>query len=80
MKVTGYSVTVSRGEVMKFKQAWPCSSLPDREVTFRFDARGDLVEIEPYDVDGDEVAGLSRDARNYLLPFMGAQAHRLEGR
>ena len=65
-----YSVQVSRSEVYKFKQQWPCSGLPNRTVTFQFDKRnGDLVDILPYTYryDGEDLAALSQDARAYGL-------------
>ena len=59
-------VTVSRSEVYDFKRRWPCSGLPDRAITFVFDARnGDLVDLYPYGVDGDDARALCDRAQQY---------------
>ena len=59
-------VTVSRSEVDNFRSTWPCSSLPDRGISFTFDKRnGDLVDMFPYDLDGSDVVALSQDAQQY---------------
>lgn len=59
-----YIVCVSRAEVEQFKRRWPCSGLPDRAIRFQFDKRnGDLVDLHPYDVDGEAVAALAMDAQ-----------------
>lgn len=59
-------VTVSEREVYDFSRTFPCSGLPDRSVSFTFDKRnGDLVDLFPYNLDGDGVVALSRDAQNY---------------
>ncbi len=61
-----YSVTVSRREVEAFKDNWPCSNLPDRWIWFQFDKRnGDLVDINPNDIDGEDLLALSHDAQAY---------------
>ena len=65
-----YSVTVTKREVKEFKAHWPCSGLPSKSVTFRFDKRnGDLVDITPYryadQFDGDAAGALSQDAQAY---------------
>ncbi len=61
-----YSVAVSRAEVEAFKATWPCSGLPDRAIWFQFDKRnGDLVDIRPSDIDGEDLLALSHDAQAY---------------
>ncbi len=57
-------VLVYRAEVEAFRERWPCSSLPDRAVSFTFQvSNGDLVDMEPSDMDGPDVLALSQDAR-----------------
>lgn len=63
-----YSVQVTRAEVEGFKDSWPCSTLPDRAITFQYDKRnGDLVDITPdsADFDGPDLLALSQDAQSY---------------
>lgn len=65
-------VTVSAREVDAFKRTWPCSGLPDRGVSFTFDARnGDLVDFAPDELDGDDALALSHDANNYAARKLG---------
>lgn len=61
-----YTVTVSREEVATFKSRWPCSTLPDRAITFYFDRlSGDLIDITPYAVkNGADLLALSMDAQS----------------
>jgi hypothetical protein len=57
-------VTVSRAEVAAFRATWPCSTLPDQAVSFTFELRsGDLVDLEPYAVDGPDAVALSHQAQ-----------------
>ena len=59
-------VYVSRQEVREFTDQWPGSNLPDRAVWFEFDKKnGDLVDMEPSDMDGEDAAALSQDAQEY---------------
>ncbi len=65
-----FSVTVTRREVEAFNRSWPCSSLPNRAITFQYDKRnGALVDILPYSiagkVDGPEAVALAGDAEKY---------------
>ena len=61
------AVAVSRIEVESFKRRWPCSTLPDRAITFYFDRlNGDIVDILPYGVsDGPDLLALSLDAQAF---------------
>jgi hypothetical protein len=56
---SGYSVTVTTAEVLDFKDAWPCSELPDKAITFHFDSEDNLVDLEPDDIDGEALSALS---------------------
>jgi hypothetical protein len=60
-------VQFSCAEVAAFVDSWPCSSVPERAITFCYDSSGDLVDILPYDLDydGDDLAALSRDGNAY---------------
>ena len=49
---SGYSVTVTKAEVLDFKDAWPCSRLPDRAITFYFDPEDNVVDLEPNGTEG----------------------------
>jgi hypothetical protein len=61
-----YSVTVSTDEVREFKAQWACSGLPTRSIWFEFDkSNGDLVDIEPMDIDGEALLALSYFAQEY---------------
>jgi hypothetical protein len=65
---SAYNVSVSRAEVEAFKRQYPCSGLPDKAITFQFDARnGDLVDIWPDSskFDGSGLLALSQDAQAY---------------
>lgn len=72
-----FTVAVSEQEVTAFNHTWPCSSLPERPVAFRFDKRnGDLVDIlttRNEEFDGSEAVALSTDAMKY-----GARKLKLE--
>lgn len=68
---TFFRVRVSRKEVSDFRANWPCSRLPDRAITFEFDARnGDLVDVTD-GVDGDDALALSYDAQAYGERMLG---------
>lgn len=56
-------VLVYRAEVEAFRDRWPGSNLPDRAVSFTFASNGDLVDMEPSNMDGDDVLALSQDAQ-----------------
>lgn len=59
-------VRVSRQEVVAFNTRWPCSEIPERSVYFEFDKRnGDLLDMEPFDMDGEAVRALSEDAQKF---------------
>lgn len=59
-------VVVSRDEVEAFKARWPCSTLPNRAVSFTFDRKnGDLVDLTPESMDGPDVLALSMDAQRF---------------
>ena len=65
-----YSVQVSARDVETFNVSWPCSSLPERTITFQFDKdSGDLVDVIPSHIaeksDGLDLAALSDDAQAY---------------
>jgi hypothetical protein len=57
-------VRVSRKEVEEFKASWPCSGLPDRAITFTF-VNGNLVDVEPFSIDGPAAVALSQDAQRF---------------
>lgn len=58
-----YTVTLSPEAVADWKSNWPGSRLPVRELSFDFDLRnGDLVDMNPSDMDGEDVLALSNDA------------------
>lgn len=66
-----YSVTVSREEVAAFRSRWPCSTLPDRPITFWFDRiTGDLVDAMPFGLDGSDALALSYDAQEAGRRFL----------
>ena len=61
-------VMVSREEVYRFRQSWPCSNLRDRSYWFEFDANGDLIDTDvPEHDDGPGAAALAEDAKAFLL-------------
>jgi len=61
-------VCISEFEVYNFKRRFPCSGLPDTRVAFEFEKRnGDLVDMNPYGMDGPGVAALAEDAWNYAI-------------
>lgn len=69
-----YNVTVLRHEVEAFNSHWPCSSLPERTITFQFNVRnGDLVDIMAGSatVDGPEAVALSHDAQEFGKKALG---------
>lgn len=69
------AVAVSRDEVAAFKRRWPCSTLPDKAITFYFDKlNGDIVDILPYDIDGPDLLALSMDAQAYGMQQYQATA------
>jgi hypothetical protein len=67
-------VDTSTADVEAFNNRWPCSSIPQRRVSFAFDrGNGDLVDLDPGEIDGPEVAALSQDCQEHarargLLP------------
>ena len=61
-------VIVSREEVYRFRQGWPCSNLRDRSYWFEFAANGDLIDTDvPEHDDGPGAAALAEDAKAFLL-------------
>ena len=60
----GYSVTVTKAEVLDFNDAWPCSELPDEAITFHFDSEDNLVDLEPNGTEGCKCT--DHDALNTL--------------
>lgn len=67
-----FTVECSRFDVGAFARRWPCSGLPDRSIAFQFDKRnGDLVDLRPYDIDGDAVGALADDAKAYGAKRLG---------
>ena len=64
---TGYSVTVSADQVAYFNSTWPCSPIPEQDITFVYQSNGDLVDIESEtdssEFDGDALLALSHDAQ-----------------
>lgn len=61
-----YIVYVSKFEVWKFNQSWPCSTLEGPQ-SFTFDKRnGDLVDRSGKG-DGGEAVALSQDAQSYAV-------------
>jgi hypothetical protein len=63
-----FSVTVTASDVEAFNDQWPCSPIPERRITFQFDARnGDLVDTspDPASFDGDALVALSEDAKQF---------------
>ena len=60
-------VCVSAREVSEFKASWPCSTLPDRAIAFEFQqSNGDLVDISPDGIEGEDVAALASDAWEFV--------------
>lgn len=75
-------ITINYSELDAFKRSWPCHGLPDdlEWVSFMFDGRGDLVDLEAVtsvngslrmvvdtaDFDGPALLALSEDARRRL--------------
>jgi hypothetical protein len=71
-----FSCTVSSQDISKFNSRWPCSRLKCRNTWFQFDKRnGDLVDIEPVNVDGAELLALSHDAQNYAAKKLNLPEH-----
>ena len=67
-----FTVSVSSNEVADFKTTWPCSGLPTKAIRFQFDKRnGDLVDLLPWDLDGDALAALADDAKAYGAKRLG---------
>jgi hypothetical protein len=76
-----HSVSVSKAEVLAFKDRWPCSGLPERSHWFQFYKRnGDLVDMRPNYYDGPDLLALSQDAQRFAeqtltnLTLAGLQA------
>jgi hypothetical protein len=72
-----YSVRVSAADVSSFNATWPCSNIPERSITFKFDRRnGDLVDIHPdsSNLDGDALVALTQDAREYAEKLQAQSA------
>jgi hypothetical protein len=63
---SSFVVTVSRNEVQKFAQSWPCFG-KRRELWFEFEKRnGDLVGLHgDRGMDGTAVSALADDAKAY---------------
>lgn len=59
-------VTVSADQVADFNSTWPCSPIPEENITFHYQGT-DLVDIEsetPSELfDGDALVALSYDAQ-----------------
>lgn len=69
-----YSVTVTKREVQEFANKWPNSDLPNRAITFQFEKRtGDLVDITPDNVDGEDALALSNEAQAYGKKRLGLE-------
>jgi len=59
-------VVASTVDVQAFNDRWPCSTVPERRVSFTFDRRnGDLVDLEPQGINGTEVVSLARDCQGH---------------
>jgi hypothetical protein len=65
-----YSVKVTKQEVLDFKDAWPCSRLPGRAITFYFDRKG-LVDLYPDYIDGESLSALAEIACFALCKELG---------
>lgn len=78
----GYIVEVSEREVYVFARQWPGSSLLDHEgsISFSFEPNGDLVDMDPSDIDGSDVAALSEDAQRWAEKQPGFRTSGLESR
>lgn len=60
---SSYSVTIPAATVRDWKDNWPGSRLPVKNITFTFNSKnGDLEDIEPSNIDGEDVVALSHDA------------------
>jgi len=61
-----YSVTVSAEQVRFFNSTYPCSPIPEEDITFEFQGT-DLVDIisetPSEEFDGDALLALSQDAQ-----------------
>ena len=61
-----YKVIVSEEQVAVFNSTWPCSPIPEEQITFSYQGT-DLVDIEsatPSELfDGDALVALSYDAQ-----------------
>jgi hypothetical protein len=78
----GYVVEVSESEVYAFARSWPGSSLRDHEgsISFSFEPNGDLVDMNPNDIDGSDVAALSEDAQRWAEKQPGFKSAGLAAR
>jgi len=66
-----FTVTVLRREVGAFRSCWPRCYLPDSKVAFTFDkTHGELVDICPTLIWGNDLLALSHDAHDYGLKKM----------
>jgi hypothetical protein len=67
----GYTVELSEDDIDAFSSVWPCCKLVGlRGVTFSFDSKGDLVDVDyrngsSDDWDGSELLALSQDAQEF---------------
>lgn len=74
-----FRVTVSRDEVADFKRRWPNSGLPTRAVSFTYDKEnGDLVDLAPFEMDGEASLALSEDAQKYGEKKLGLRTPHAE--
>jgi hypothetical protein len=66
MAHTSYKVMVSPAMVAIFNSTWPCSPIPEEQITFTYQGT-DLVDIEsktPSELfDGEALLALSQDAQ-----------------
>ena len=63
MKSLQYVCLLSADEIASWRADWPCSGLQDRAQSFTFSAvNGDLLDMEPGDVDGAALLALTHDA------------------
>lgn len=58
-------VVANYHEVQNFKDNWPGSGLPDNSVCFIFERNGDILEVYPSDVDGDDLMALMDECKAY---------------
>jgi hypothetical protein len=74
-------VVVTAGDLYDFASMWPGSRLDELDdVYFEFDRDGNLVDVEPHDLDGEDAAALSQDAWEFAVTELEDPSAKLKRR